>query len=119
MELLIRSQDKYTLLKYNNKITIIDGTGMKEALNKSLFSALADMEQMKSLKDGWLVNVDDLTLGTYATKERALEVLDDIQNFLLGAGTESQELKELNITFEAWCACNRIGNTMIYQMPEN
>jgi len=58
MELLIRSQDKMTLCKCNN--IYID--------------------------DEWVspyyIKDDTLTLGKYSTKERALEVLDEIQNIL-------------------------------------
>ena len=119
MELLIRSQDKYTLSKYNNKITIMDGTGMKKALDESFFSAFAAMEQMQLLKDGWCLSVDDLILGTYATKERALEVLNEIQDALLIAGSLLEEVKALKIEIESYFAANSKTGVAIYQMPEN
>lgn len=119
MELLIRSQDKYTLSKYNNKITIVDGTGMKKTLDKSFFSAFAAMDQMQLLKDGWCLIVDDLILGTYATKERALEVLNEIQNALLIAGVDFIEVQQLNIEIKSYFAANLKAGIAIYELPEN
>ena len=111
MELYIRSQDKYTLVKFNNDIKIINGTGLKEALKESLLASLANMEQMKELKDGWCVNIDDLTLGTYATKERALEVLDEIENIL-----KPQEY-EIPTTRNTFISSTKISN-YVYEMPK-
>ena len=108
MELWIRSQDKYTLIKVEN-ITIVDGTGIKKAIEESLFGAFAKLEQVKELKDGWYINANETILGTYETKERALEVLDDIQNmlrFFKGEGFTGEGL----ISVE-----NNLG---IYQMPK-
>ena len=109
MELYIRSQDKYTLLKYNNKIVIIDGTGMKEALNKSILSELAYIEQMKGFKDGWCISVDDLILGIYNSKERALEVLDEIQH----------KINMINLGHDFGSPMIDLNNpTYIYEMPK-
>ena len=58
MELWIRSQDRMTICKCNN-IYIDD-----EWVNP------------------YYIKDDILTLGKYSTKERALEVLDEIQNIL-------------------------------------
>ena len=82
MELWIRSQDKYTLIKAEN-IKIIETKGLKEKLENSILSCLSDMEQVKSyLKDGYSILVDENNVGVYESKERALEVLDEIQNRL-------------------------------------
>ena len=75
MELWIRSQDKKTLHKCDN-ITI-----------------MTDSEDGKNIKGYKVVGCKDL--GRYETKERALEVLEEIQNMLY-AGTTS----------------------IVYQMPE-
>ncbi len=83
MELYIRSQDKYTLVKYNKNIKIIETKGLKEAFEDSAFGFLKNMEQVQGyLRDGWSIVVDDINLGVYATKERTLEVLNEIQKIL-------------------------------------
>ncbi len=80
MELWIRSQDKYTLIKAKN-IKIIETKGLKEKLENSILSCLSDMEQVKSyLKDGYSILAEEINVGVYNTKERALEVLDEIQD---------------------------------------
>lgn len=82
MDLWIRSQDKLTMLKVND-IKIIDYRGLKEQIEKSsVFSLLGNMEQMKGYidKDGWGLNCNNTCMGIYETKERALEVLDEIHS---------------------------------------
>jgi hypothetical protein len=75
MNLWVRSQDKKKLIKVNEiKIeSVIDG-------NSFIYSDITD-------------------LGTYKTKERALEVLDEIQNILkpriMATIKPSEEMKEL------------------------
>lgn len=82
MNLWIRSQDKYTLIKAKN-IKIIETKGLKEKLENSILSCLSDMEQVKSyLKDGYSILADEINVGVYNTKERALEVLDEIQEIM-------------------------------------
>ena len=84
MELWIRSQDKYTLIKAEN-IKIIETKGLKEKLENSILSCLSDMEQVKSyLKDGYSILADENNVGVYESKERAMEVLDEIQSKLKG-----------------------------------
>jgi len=61
MELWIRSQDKIRLIKTEN--LIIGGTYKNEIKEES--------------------DVFSMSLGTYKTKERALEVLDEIQRHLV------------------------------------
>lgn len=91
MELWIRSQDKEGLIKVNMGIMYWKDTDNRNCV----------------------VNKDNATgiskLGTYKTKERALEVLDDIQNmlrFFKGEGFTGEGL----ISIE-----NNLG---IYQMPK-
>ena len=63
MELWIRSQDKTRLTKVNDLYVV--GYGNDWAI------------------DGYYINsVDDFDLGIYSTKERALEVLDEIQQLI-------------------------------------
>jgi len=84
MDLWIRSQDKFTMQVVTKGIQIIDYHGLKEKLEKSPLSFLKDMEQIKTYtdKEGWGLNVDEICLGIYETKERAIEVLDEIQKYL-------------------------------------
>lgn len=57
MELWIRSQDKYTLMK------------------------IEEIQICENSDKTWFMNAG-IVLGKYATKERALQVLDEIQNIL-------------------------------------
>ena len=65
MELWVRSQSKENLLKIKN--LSIDNE------NKILGNLISD--DNKSICDYWI-------LGTYKSKERALEIIDEIQNIL-------------------------------------
>lgn len=66
MELWIRSQDRKELLPINDKLYII--------LNHS----------RATLIDEYYICYRSETLGAYETKERALEVLDEIQELDIG-----------------------------------
>ena len=98
MELWIRSQDKEILIKVNNLSLICS--------NKD-----ETCEIINSFEDHqcW-------ELGIYKTKERALEVLDDIQNFM------TIEIHEDNITYEQGDLIlkEKIVNNLckIYRMPQ-
>ena len=72
MELWVRSQDKRRLVKVNS-INILD--------NGLTFH-------------GYINDKDHFWLGTYKTKERALEILDDIQKFI------SIDVNENGINYE-------------------
>lgn len=86
MELWIRSQDK-TFLRKVNTIGIVEG------------------------RDFWSID-ENLTVsfGKYKTKERALEVLDEIQDELIGSDFMPIEKNE-----EVVLTC---GGAKIYEMPE-
>jgi hypothetical protein len=71
MQLLIRSQDRLTLCKCNN-IYIDD-----------------------EFVSPYYIKDDTLTLGKYSTIERALEVLDEIQNILETRNDVSQMVYEM------------------------
>lgn len=88
MELWIRSQDKRILQKVDN-----------------IFLDANYEDKRISTYDG-----ESIELGTYKTKERAIEVLDEIQEAKLG-------------NFHYRCNSNvKVSSkedTIIYQMPEN
>ena len=108
MELWIRSQDK-TILKKVNVIGIIEGD------------------------DKWFVS-ESITMdfGSYKTKERALEVLDEIQNKLSETNDSYENLvKKLEIFNETpIISCNNnddctislnitmLKEMVIYEMPK-
>ena len=93
MELWIRSQDKTRLVKVcsleygeYNEIYYINGYCVNE--------------------------IDNYDLGTYKTKERALEVLDEIQKYLEKMGTNEMLTNEAGII-------NGIKHYgKVYQMPK-
>lgn len=82
MELWIRSQDK-TFLRKVNTIGIVEG------------------------RDFWSID-ENLTVsfGKYKTKERAIEVLDEIQDLL-----KKDKFKD-----ERFC-CDKLTKAMVYEMP--
>lgn len=89
MELWIRSQDRESLLKvekmfYFNTCSEMESTGRNVVLNKE-----------------WIGEKDCIELGEYKTKERTLEVLDEIQNFI-----EKKDIEG-----------NRYYEGKIYEMP--
>ena len=76
MNLWVRSQDKECLIPIKNPICVYD--------NKIVYKESASYI---------------ITIGTYKTKEKALEVLDEIQNYIL--------------------LPNNDNSAYVYQMPEN
>lgn len=74
MELWIRSQDKEDLIEVHN-------IGLAYKGKYGFMDKIGDI-------DGYciceFINDYHVKLGTYKTKERALEVLDDIQNIIIG-----------------------------------
>ena len=96
MELWIRSQDKINLVKirqislnYSNKKQIIANYTPELYENSGVYYEL---------------------LGTYKTKERAIEILDEIQDELISSDFMPIEKNE-----EAVLTC---GSARIYEMPE-
>ena len=88
MNLWVRSQDKRILQKVDN-----------------IFLDANYEDKRISTYDG-----DSITLGEYKTKERALEVLDEIQDELIGSDFMPIEKNE-----EVVLTC---GSAKIYEMPE-
>ena len=98
MDLWIRSQDKKKLIKVDEvKIeTVVEG-------NTFIYSHATD-------------------LGTYETKERALEVLDEIQKLLipqviLKSIDTSVEITNLNYIVNPTYETIQQLNTFVYEMP--
>lgn len=94
MELWIRSQDKSNLKKVNNIYV--------EEITKDYDSWVGNIYSQP-----YVITSDEGNLGFYATKERALEILDEIQSklhgtFLLKAKEDSyaNELIEAQKYFE-------------------
>ena len=92
MELWIRSQDREGLIKVNDSICIID-------YGDEYFRQ---------------ISIDNLQIGVYRTKERALEVLDEIQkilcppmNFIVGCNILKEEPK-----------IEQISDVIVYEMPK-
>ena len=92
MELWIRSQDRENLIRieklcYFNTCSEMENTGKNYILNKS-----------------WIGDKDCIILGEYKTKERALEVLDEIQKVIMPkyiiSNFPDDKVKNLNQTFK-------------------
>lgn len=109
MELWIRSQDRETLIKTEN--ISID--------NENYIIGNLISDDNKSICDYW-------RLGHYYTKERALEVLDEIQNVLKPITV----FKNAEISKETWEEIQKVGvctindradviklDTFVYEMP--
>lgn len=97
MELWIRSQDKLKLVKVNYVYAI------ENKINSfSIYGETIDSAPI---------------IGRYETKERTLEVLDEIQNFIC------IEIHENNINYEKadLILKGKIVDSLckVYQMPEN
>lgn len=97
MELWIRSQDKRILQKVDN--IFLDANYENKRI---------------STYDG-----NNTELGTYKTKERALEVLDEIQNILIGKYMISLDYKNaLGSNFTSKQIQEVLKGTSVYQMPD-
>ena len=105
MELWIRSQDKTKLVKVNS-LWVMDN---------QIWMEVPFYENHKKL--GLTVSGCNHKLATYKTKERAIEVLDEIQNFIC------IEIHENNINYEEadLILKGKIVDSLckVYQMPKN
>lgn len=98
MELWIRSQDKRILQKVDN-IFLDANYGNKRICSYD--------------------NDNRIELGTYKTKERAIEVLDEIQNILIGKYMISLDYKNaLGSNFTSKQIQEVLKETSVYQMPD-
>ena len=96
MELWIRSQDKMNLVKVRQ-------IGVNYQDNKQIIANYTP--ELYENSGGYYE-----LLGTYKTKERAIEVLDEIQDELIGSDFMPIEKNEEVLT---------CGSARIYEMPEN
>ena len=102
MELWVRSQDKDKLVKVNN-IEIQHHYTYKEVVENYMPPNATRYENMQTRKvqkkDKYIKSVimcnEEISLGTYKTKERALEVLDEIQNVLVDYKNMSRVVYEM------------------------
>ncbi len=97
MDLWIRSQDKEALAKISNV----------------QYSFINNTHYIGTYYDNLEI------LGTYKTKERALEVLDEIQNAILGIITleeiEKQEVKN----YTGIATISQKSENIVYEMPKD
>ena len=115
MELWIRSQDKINLVKVRQ-------VGVNYQNNKQI---IANYTPELYENSGEFVEL----LGIYKTKERAIEVLDEIQNilkpkYILNTSSikpDGDFYEENGVTFQKYNANAKIQelSTFVYQMPEN
>lgn len=99
MDLWIRNQDRTKLVKADN-ISYMDTT---KDYKKEVHSLWNDCKGI---------------LGTYKTKERALEVLDEIQNAILGI-LSLEDIEEQNVKkYTGIAALSHITNCLLYEMPK-
>ena len=94
MELWIRTQSR------ENTVKIINGYGLKYNDKKTIIANY--QPDFTDRYDGYYE-----LLGTYETKERALEVLDEIQDELIGSNFMPMDENEI-------MTC---GSTKVYEMP--
>lgn len=95
MELWIRSQDKTKLIK-------ADGLYIKEY-------RIYNSGNLKEYRiDSYIICSEKIDIGKYLTKARALDVLDEIQDELIGSCF-------MPVNEEEVLTC---GSAKIYEMPE-
>ena len=99
MELWIRSQKRDNLIKVDwlKMEEIPDGYGYKEY---------------------YIYYKNERLLGSYKTKERALEVLDEIQRAILCTGLSYEELAYRDEEYTGRFSTNSKSCVAIYEMPE-
>ena len=91
MDLWIRSQNKEMLTKVN----------------------MVDLASDSDLEIVCVFDRDDYTLGKYKTKERALEVLDEIEKYL----TPTIQMLDVTLKDKQVVQVNSIS-TFVYEMPQ-
>ena len=106
MELWIRSQDKENLIK------VID-IKIKEMENRTY--KYGDIGKSKE----FAIVSNNIILGYYETKARALEVLDEIQFAILCSGATWEEAKGFKEMIKSGrCSINVKTGAVIYEMPK-
>jgi hypothetical protein len=104
MELWIRSQDGKDLVKVNS-LWIMDN---------QIWMEVPFYENHKKL--GLTVSGHNHKLAEYKTKERALEVLDEIQSKLTPNFKINGSYQEMDLTVKAYLLNTQYG--VIYKMPK-
>ena len=105
MELWIRSQDKETLLRVEKikKYDVYSQKVEKQNYMPRNATSYDDMQQVTAYVDDkylrTIIVANDVEVAEYKTKERALEVLDEIQRYILLPNTDN--------------------SAYVYQMPED
>lgn len=115
MELWVRNQDKEKLIKANN-IEIFHHYSYKDTQEKYLLPSGSFEYRKVQKKDKYIKSVimcnDEINLGTYKTKERALEVLDEMQEYIEKQG------QDYLLTNENGIITGQKHYGFVYQMPE-
>lgn len=104
MELWIRSQDKEKLLKVNDI-----------AIENKVFLETKEISMIYGYFDK---NTEYEHLGTYKSKERALEVLDEIQNKIAQNQALISLIPKANDLKGHEEKISKFFKDMIYEMPE-
>ena len=126
---MIRTQNEEQLIKINKDISINDTKKYKKMLNflnidvtDSEYDKVDGIDIIRDAfnVDGYMLTTDKLLLGIYKTKERAIEVLDEIQNkiknqYLL----KSKETIELSIIESAKNYYEDLNNIDIIVCDDN
>ena len=108
MELWVRSQDRNNLKKVNNIYV--------EEITRDYDSWVGNIHSQP-----YVITSDNGNLGFYATKERALEILDEIQNILIIKNSFNLSEEIINKCFENNTEeeIQKIVKTLaVYEMPE-
>lgn len=105
MELWIRSQDKEELLKIDN--VRIKNEYEQKKVNDNYGRTCAYING--AYKCSYIYS-DSTWLGEYKSKERALEVLDEIQDMIINNGIKNEVYDEIS-------GCYYATKKNIYEMP--
>lgn len=85
--------------------------------NKEVLIPNPKLSLEKIENEYWIVDLcDDTVLGEYKTKERALEVLDEIQEYMTYDKETGYEYEKFGCYQN--CACYKSDILMIYEMPK-
>ena len=110
MNLWIRSQDKEDLVECKN-------IGLAYLGKYGFVDKIGDIERKKFYICEF-TDTTHTTLGKYETKERALEVLDEIQNTILGI-ISSEDIEEQNVKkYTGISTLSNITHCLLYEMPK-
>lgn len=104
MDLWIRSQDRMNLVKVNQ--INVNYQNNKQIIANYIPDFVGTQGEYYEM------------LGSYKTKERALEVLDEIQNAILGI-LSLEDIEEQKIKQYTGFAClSKVTNCLVYEIPK-